>query len=86
MSSKFILELGALLAIGMMVWGISGMFLGKVLTKSYGSVDGERRYYRFVRRDEEPVWFWILCGTYTGVGVAMLTLIVILLRMPAFSV
>ncbi len=77
--------LGVILAIGMVAWGLSGVVTGKVLTKSYGTVDGERRYYRYVHRDEEPVWFWTLCCIYSGVGIAMLGLIYLLLNLPAFS-
>ncbi|HUL42425.1 MAG TPA: hypothetical protein VLV32_11065 [Burkholderiales bacterium] len=84
-SSTFLLGLGILVAVGMVAWGMSGIILGKVITKSYGTVDGERRYYRFVRRDEEPIWFWILCSTYLGVGIAMMVLIYVFLEMPAIS-
>ena len=70
-----ILVTGFLLALGMVGWGLSGVFSGKVLTKSYGTVDGERRYYRFVSRRDEPVWFWTLCGVYTGVGIGMLLIL-----------
>ena len=71
-SSNAIAGLGVVLALGMIGWGLSGVFTGKVLTKSYGTVDGERRYYRFVRRDDEPVWFWALCGVYMTIGAGML--------------
>lgn len=84
-SSKFVLGLGVLLAIGMVAWGMSGIILGKVITKSYGIIDGERRYYRFIRRDEEPIWFWIVCSVYVSVGIAMMVLIYVLFRTPAFS-
>jgi hypothetical protein len=66
------LVIGVILALGMVGWGLSGVFTGKVLTKAYGTVDGERRYYRFVSRQDEPVWFWTLCGVYTGIGICML--------------
>jgi hypothetical protein len=82
-SSKAVLELGMILAIGMVALGLSGVFTGKVLTKSYGSVEGKRTFYRFVRRDEEPVWFWTLCGIYSCIGIAMMALIYFLLHAPA---
>ena len=71
-SSNAIVIVGFVLAAGMVVWGLAGVFTGKVLTKSYGTVDGEGRYYRFVSRQEEPVWFWTLCGVYTAIGIGML--------------
>jgi hypothetical protein len=79
-SSKAILWFGFAAALGMIGWGLSGVFTGRVMTKSYGTVDGERTYYRFVRRDEEPVWFWTLCSIYTGVGIGML--VVLFMVMP----
>jgi formate/nitrite transporter FocA (FNT family) len=84
-SSRLMLGFGFIAALGMVAWGLSGVFTGRVLTKSYGKVDGKRTFYRFVRREEEPVWFWILCGIYTTVGIAMLALIYFLLHAPALS-
>ena len=75
MSTTFILVLGVIAALGMIAWGVVGMLRGAVITKAYGTVDGVRRYYRMVRREEEPVWFWTLCTVYSGVGVAMLAVI-----------
>jgi len=85
MSTSFLLILGVILALGMIAWGVIGMLRGAVITKAYGTVDGERRYYRLVRREEEPVWFWTLCTTYSGVGVVMLVVIYMLFKIPAFS-
>jgi len=67
-----LLVLGLILALGMIGWGLSGVFSGRVLTKSYGIVDGKRRYYRLVSRQQEPLWFWTLCGVYAGIGMCML--------------
>ncbi len=60
--------------------GLSGVFTGKVLTKSYGTRDGERRYYRFVSRKEEPAWFWTLCTVYTSIGLGMLLVLYVYVR------
>ncbi len=79
-SSNMIVGLGVVLALGMIGWGLSGAFTGRVLTKSYGTVEGERRYYRFVRRDEEPVWFWTLCGVYTSIGIGMLLVLYVFMQ------
>ncbi|HXZ97561.1 MAG TPA: hypothetical protein VEG37_11035 [Burkholderiales bacterium] len=84
-SSKIVLVLGILLAIGMVAWGVSGIVLGKVITKSYETINGERRHFRLVRRDEEPVWFWIVCSVYVAVGIAILVMVYLLLGTPAFS-
>ena len=84
-SSTALLWFGVIAALGMVAWGLAGAITGRVLTKSYGTVDGERRYYRFVRRDEEPVWFWTLCGVYTGAGIAMLAVLFLFLRLPVGS-
>jgi len=85
MASKVILVIGIILAIGMVAWGVSGIVLGKVITKSYETINGERRYFRLVRRDEEPVWFWILCSIYISVGLAVLVIIYLILQTPAYS-
>ena len=82
MSTSFLLTLGMIGALGMIAWGVIGMLRGAVITKAYGTVDGQRRYYRLVRREEEPRWFWILCTTYSGIGVAMLVLIASLKFLP----
>lgn len=84
-STAIILALGIVMALLMMAWGLSGVFTGRVLTKSYGTVEGQRRYCRFVRRDEEPVWFWTLCCIYTGVGIAMMVVLLLILRTPAVA-
>lgn len=84
-SSKVILWFGFFAALGMIGWGLSGVFTGRIVTKAYGTVDGKRIYYRFVRRDEEPAWFWVLCSIYMTVGIAMMVTICFLLRVPAIS-
>ncbi len=70
--TTFVLVLGIIAGIGMLAWAASGLLAGKILTKSYGSESGERRYSRYVFRNEEPVWFWTLCAIYGAVGVAVL--------------
>ena len=79
-SSELIVWIGAVLAIGMIGWGVAGVIRGKVLVKSYGSVGGERRYARLVERDSEPAWFWTACIGYIGVGSGLLALIYFSLR------
>ena len=71
MTPGSVLTIGFFLGVGMIVWGVWGMVRGAVIVKSYGMVDGERRYYRTVRRDEEPVWFWVSCLVVTSVGLAV---------------
>jgi hypothetical protein len=71
--SKFVLMLGVASAIGMFGWGLSGVLTGRILDKSYGrAADGSRRFSRYIKRSEEPVWFWVLCGTYMTLGIALL--------------
>lgn len=71
--SKFVLMLGVVSAVGMFGWGVSGVLTGRILDKSYGrAADGSRRFSRYVKRSEEPVWFWVLCGTYMILGIALL--------------
>ena len=81
--SKFVLMLGVVSAIGMFGWGLSGVLTGRILDKSYGRAeDGSRRFARYVVRSEEPVWFWVVCGTYMAVGAALLVAVVLIfLRM-----
>ena len=71
-SSYATLGMGFIAALGMIRWGLMGVFTGRVLTKSYGTVEGTRTFYRFVSRVAEPVWFWTLRGVYTSVGVGIL--------------
>jgi hypothetical protein len=77
--TKIVLVLGIFSGLGMLAWAMSGLITGKILTKSYGSEGGERRYSRYVFRDEEPVWFWVLCATYGAVGMAVLAVVILLL-------
>ena len=70
---ELVLMLGVVSAIGMFGWGLSGVLTGRILDKSYGrAADGSRRFSRYVQRSEEPIWFWVLCGTYMTVGVVLL--------------
>jgi hypothetical protein len=71
-ATKLVLILGVVSGIGMLAWAASGVVMGKILTKSYGGDDGQRRYSRYVFRDQEPVWFWVLCTTYGMVGIGVL--------------
>lgn len=73
--TKVVLMLGFISGAGMLAWALSGVVTGKILTKSYGSDDGQRRYSRYVFRDEEPVWFWLLCTTYGTVGIGVLVVV-----------
>ena len=84
-SSNVILLIGIIAAIGMFGWGLSGVCTGRIFTKAYGTVDGKRIYSRFVRRDEEPAWFWTLCSVYMAVGIVMMVVLYLLFRMPAVS-
>lgn len=70
-----ILGLGLVAAIGMLAWGLSGALTGRIAVKSYGTVDGRRVYYRVVRRDEEPLWFWTISSVYTGVGIVLIVVL-----------
>ena len=74
-SSEALLVIGMFAATSVLGWGLSGVFTGKILTKAYGAVNGRRVYSRFVYRDQEPVWFWTLCGTYTSIGIMMMAVI-----------
>ena len=75
---KFVLMLGVVSAIGMFAWGLSGIMTGKSLDKSYGrAADGTRQFSRYVVRDEEPIWFWVLCSTYMLLGIALLATVVL---------
>ena len=56
-SSEALLVIGMFAATGRLVWGLSSLFTGKILTKAYGAVDGRSVYTRFAYRDQEPVWF-----------------------------
>ncbi len=69
----------------MLAWGLSGVVSGKVLTKSYGVVDGKRTYYRFVSRSKEPVWFWTLCSLYMAIGIATIGILYFIFRTQAVS-
>jgi len=81
-SSKIILGFGIIAAIGMLAWGLSGVFIGRIVIKSYNTINGNRMYYRFVRRDEEPILFWIVCSVYMAVGIALMVIIYFLLHQP----
>jgi len=81
-SSKITLGFGIIAAIGMLPWGLSGVFIGRIATKSYDTIDGKRMYYRFVRRGQEPIWFWIVCSVYMAVGIALMVIIYVLFHQP----
>lgn len=77
--TTIVLVIGLFSGGGMVAWAMSGAFTGKILTKSYGTEDGTRRYARYVFRTEEPAWFWALCATYATVGIAILVIVIRLL-------
>ena len=77
--TKAVLVLGVFSGIGMLAWALSGVITGKILIKSYGDENGERRYSRYVFKDEEPAWFWAHCAIYATVGIAVLTVVTRLL-------
>lgn len=80
-ASRFVLVLAALIALGVIGWGISGVLIGSIRVKSYGFADdGSRRFSREVLRREEPVWFWTICCTYVAVGVAALVAVAMILH------
>lgn len=82
--SGFVLVLGALIAAGMLLWGLSGVFSGRIRVKSYGlAEDGNRRFSREILRSEEPLWFWMACCTYMAVGVAALVAIAMIVHADA---
>lgn len=79
--TRIVLCLGLVAGIGVIVWALSGVMTGRILTKSYGrDDDGERRYSRYVQRSEEPIWFWVNCATYAVVGIAV-TIVALLVLM-----
>ena len=75
--SNLVLVFGVVAGIAMFGWGLSGVLTGRILGKTYGRADdGEREFARDVLRSGEPLWFWLLCGTYMAVGAALLAIVV----------
>lgn len=71
--SNFVLALGALIAAGIFVWGLAGVFAGRIRVKSYGlAEDGSRRFSRVVSRSAQPAWFWTICCLYMALGIVLL--------------
>ena len=67
-----------LAAIGMLAWGLSGVVTGRVVVKSYGTIDGRRVYYRVVRRAQEPLWFWTVSSVYMALGIVLMAVLSLL--------
>lgn len=63
----------------MLGWGISGLVTGKILAKSYHVENRRQRYARYIYRQVEPIWFWLLCTTYCAVGIGSLIVVARLL-------
>lgn len=85
--SNFVMVLGAVIAAGIFLWGLSGVFTGRIRVKSYGSADdGSRRFSRIVSRIEQPRWFWTICCLYMALGIALLIGIAMVLSVePSLS-